>query len=144
MATRYIPSDLDQLHQNLDSTKELVTSLEKIVTGYPPKDSYDSYECHGLYSGPTSIAYLFFCLSRTHPHLSIRGQIPELWARAYLHGKRNFLPATVDKNGVGNETLAFHAVKAVTMWDLDDEKLRTWMEPVYNSLEGKMLYILTV
>ena len=61
-----------------------------------------------------------------------------------MNGKRNFLPATVDKNGVGNETLAFHAVKAVTLWDLDVQKLLAWMKPVYNANEGMVFQILAL
>ena len=142
MTTRYIPSDLDQLHQVVDPTAKLVKSLEKIVTGYPPKgpkDWYDSKECHGLYSGPTSIAFLFFHISQSHPNLSIQGQKSEHWTRAYLEGNHNFIDATLDKNGVGNETLACHAVKAVTADNLDVEKMRAWMEPVYEASEGELL-----
>ena len=132
MTTRYIPSDLDQLHHVVDPTSELVKSLEKIVTGYPPKESYDSHECHGLYSGPTSIAFLFLQIARTHRNLSILGKEPESWAKEYLSGKRDFIFPSVDKNGVGNETLAFHAI------NLETEKLLPWMKYVYLTPEGRV------
>lgn len=146
MATRYIPSDLDQPHETIDPTNELVRSLEKLLTGYPPKDSYDSYECHGLYSGPTSIAYLFLRIWRSHPYLTFLGKHSEAWFRAYLNGKRIFPPATLDKNGVGSETLAFHAVKAIMnrLDSQDEEKMLKWMEPVYETNEGRVFYIISL
>ena len=87
-------------------------SLEKLVTGYPPKSQYDHDECKGLYSGPTSVAYLFLQLSRSHPDLKIKGSLPKQWAMLYLEGWRSFAAVTVENNGIRSEWLAYHAVRA--------------------------------
>lgn len=138
MPSRYIPSDLDQLRQPKDPKAQLVQSLEKIVREYPPRDSYNPRECHGLYSGPTSIAYLFLQIWRNHPKLIIAKTTPDYWAVQYLRGERTFSPITPAKNGIGSETLAFHVVRgAVNQKDpLDEQKFLNWMRPLADTDEG--------
>ena len=106
-----------------DPGQQLLQALTSLTQSYPPQNSYSSHECHGLYSGPTSIAYLFLHLSRTHPQLKISGHGPLHWAKAYLAGKRSAASATVSRNGVINEELAFYAIRAALTQDLDDVKL---------------------
>ena len=130
---RYIPHDiptndpdLERLYRPEDAREQLIKSLEKIVTGYPPRESYDAQECHGLYSGPTSIAFLFLHISRSHPNLKIKESSPRSWADGYLYGKRTFSAVTAANCGVINEFLAFHAVHATTYLDDTMDLLKFW------------------
>ena len=95
-----------------DPAQQLSHALTSLTQSYPPQDAYSSHECHGLYSGPTSIAYLFLHLSRSHPKLKVSGHGPLHWAKAYLAGKRSVASVTASKNGVISEELAFYAVHA--------------------------------
>ena len=106
--------------------QQLLWCLKNLTQNYSPKQSYNSHDCHGLYSGPTSIAYLFLHLSQTHPDIKVSGHSPIHWAEAYLAGKRPSQAVTADKNGVINEQLAYYAVRAALTQDLKDvEQLAT-------------------
>ena len=108
-----------------EPAQQLLQTLTSLTQFYPPQNAYSSHECHGLYSGPTSIAYLFLHLSRTHPQLKISGHGPLSWAKAYLAGERSAGSVTASKNGVINEELAFYAIHAALTQDLHDVKLLT-------------------
>lgn len=116
----YDPSKLQSLP---DPGQQLSHTLTSLTQCYPPQKIYSSHECHGLYSGPTSIAYLFLHLSRTHPQLEISGHRPRSWAKAYLSGKRSTASVIASRNGVINEELAFCAIHAALTRDHDDIKL---------------------
>ena len=103
--------------------QQLLQALLSLTRSYPAQDTYNSHECHGLYSGPTSIAYLFLHLSRTHPQLNVSGHSPMQWAKAYLTGQRSVVSVTASKNGIINEKLAFYAVHAALTQNLHDVKL---------------------
>ena len=143
---RYIPHgipshmndpDFEGLRCTADPREQLIKSLEKLVPGHPPKTSYDAQECHGLYSGPTSIALLFLHISRSHPHLNIKGLAPQSWANEYLSGKRTFSAVTAANCGVINEFLAFHAVHAITYFDdtMDLQKFWAALRPTVEAGE---------
>ena len=143
---RYIPHDipshmndpdLEGLRCTEDPREQLIKSLEKLVSGYPPRISYDAQECHGLYSGPTSIVLLFLQISQSHPHLNIKGQSPKSWANEYLSGKRTFSAVTAANCGVINELLAFHAVHAITYLDdtMDLQKFWAALRPTVEARE---------
>ena len=127
MSSRHIINpavhDPSKLHIPTDSGQQLSYALTSLTQSYPPQNTYSSHECHGLYSGPTSIAYLFLHLSRTHPQLKISGHGPLHWAKAYLAGKRSAGSVTASRNGVINEELAFYAIHAALTQDLHDVKL---------------------
>ena len=125
--------DPSKAHIHTDPGQQLFHALTSLTQSYPPQDIYSSHECHGLYSGPTSIAYLFLHLSRTHPQLKISGHSPLHWAKAYLAGKRSAALVTASKNGVINEELAFYAIRAALTQDLDDVKL------LARSIEGGVM-----
>ena len=105
-----------------DPGQQLSQALISLTQSYPPQNIYSSDECHGLYSGPTSIAYLFLHLSRTHPQLKISGHGSLSWAKAYLAGQRSTALVTASRNVVINEALAFHAIRAALTQDFDDVK----------------------
>ena len=117
MVQRYIPDHAPKLLTEKRPRKQLIRSLESLVQAYPPKHSYTRHELHGLYSGPTSIAYLFLHLAQSHPDLVVGGHHASSWCKAYLSPSRlrdclNGAGTTVDKCGVINEELAASAVLA--------------------------------
>ncbi|KAI4176663.1 MAG: hypothetical protein LQ343_000954 [Gyalolechia ehrenbergii] len=117
MGQRYIPNNPSKLLKAEEPGQELVLSLEKLLQGYPPQDTYSRHEEHGLYSGPTSIAYLFLHLSITHPALIVGGHHCKSWCKAYLSGDRHLTHVSADKCGIINESLAFPAVHAALTGD---------------------------
>ena len=110
---RYIDYKRFETPPQVDSSQELVASLTKIVTGFPPRNHYSKHDLHGLYSGPTSIAYLFLTLSKSSPELIIAHRNPAYWCRKYLYDSYHEVPVTPSRCGVANETLARLAVGAV-------------------------------
>jgi hypothetical protein len=103
---------------------ELLASLTRINAYNPPVQTCSTgWTFHGLYSGPTSIAYLFFRLGRQYyPGLVFKGQSLLDWAQAYLdlgatfleRGRRHDDNSGVDPNhcGIANEILAQLALRA--------------------------------
>ena len=110
---RYIDHNNFETPPAADPLQELVASLTKIVTGFPPRNNYSKHDLHGLYSGPTSIAYLFLALSKSSPELIIAHRNPGCWCRKYLYDSHPEVPVTPSRCGVANETLAHLAVGAV-------------------------------
>lgn len=105
-----------------DPAQQLSHALTSLTQSYPTRNAYSTHECHGLYSGPTSIAYLFLHLSRSHPKLKVSGHDPLHWAKAYLAGKRQAASVTASKNGIISEELAFYAVHAALSQELQQIK----------------------
>ncbi|KAI4248841.1 MAG: hypothetical protein L6R40_000852 [Gallowayella cf. fulva] len=112
MTQRYLPNAPLKLLKEDHPQQHLIHSLQTIIRDYPPQGSYSPHDGHGLYSGPTSIAYLFLQLSNTYPDLIIRGHHLKSWCKAYMSGKRHAAEITVDKCGIINEELAGCAVLA--------------------------------
>src|ERR1700739_1104084 len=92
---RYLDNNPTTLLHIPDPKQELKLSLIELLTKSPPKKHYGADECHGLYNGPTSIAYLFLHLSLTHPNLQIASYTPAQWCKRYLAGKRSSQTAKV-------------------------------------------------
>ncbi|KAF1978581.1 hypothetical protein BU23DRAFT_651460 [Bimuria novae-zelandiae CBS 107.79] len=64
----------------------LVQSLTHLTTEWPPeKAAQDTQPRMGFFQGPTSIAYLFFHLSKTHPQLEISGETATAWFELYFY-----------------------------------------------------------
>ena len=124
--------DPSKLQAPKDSAQQLSQTLTSIIHFYSPQKAYSSHDCLGLYSGPTSIAYLFLHLSRTHPQLKVSEYGLLDWAKAYLAGKRTTTPVTASKNGIINEELAFYAVHAALTQDLHD--VRSLIKSVRNGV----------
>lgn len=111
---RHLDHKNSEIPPPADSSQQLIASLTKLVTSFPPRNSYNKQDLHGLYSGPTSIAYLFLTLSRLSPNLLIAHRNPEYWCRKYLYDFHPNIPVSPSRCGVANETLAHLAVHAVT------------------------------
>ncbi|KAL8846898.1 MAG: hypothetical protein Q9221_008039 [Calogaya cf. arnoldii] len=122
MVQRYIPNHPSKLLKEERPHGQLVDSLESIVQAYPPRDTYHRHDLHGLYSGPTSVAYLFLHLAQIYPDLVVGGHHASSWCKAYLlpfirGHSRQHVEVTVDHCGVINEELAACAVLAALTGD---------------------------
>ncbi|KAL8872515.1 MAG: hypothetical protein Q9174_001872 [Haloplaca sp. 1 TL-2023] len=112
---RYIPNDSSQLLKEENPRQQLIICLTNIVRKYPPKKKWDRHELRGLYSGPTSIAYLFFRLSHMYPYLLIEDRDLRSWCSAYLMGEREFkADRGADECGIINEELVLMVVMDAT------------------------------
>ena len=114
---RYLKSTPATLLKVPDPERELILSLTHLVTKYPPQNTYDMFECKGLYHGPTAIAYLFLHLTLTHPDLEIAKSRPSDWCSMYLSGTRHEVPIDPDHCGVINEAFVHLAVSAAVSKD---------------------------
>ena len=96
-----------------DAHDELVQSLTRLVTTYPPGSLRPS---GGLYYGPLSIAYLLLCLHECYPDLQLRNCTLRTWASEYrqkvvAHPSQSRGP-TVDKCGVIDQGMTNLALEA--------------------------------
>ena len=101
---------------------ELVACLISLVQSAPPKRNSRAWTLHGLFDGPTGIAYLFLRLSQTHPGMTIDHRSARQWAEAYLETSyqtadddtlaRHGYVVGPNHCGVANEILARTAVYA--------------------------------
>ncbi|OCT52929.1 hypothetical protein CLCR_10389 [Cladophialophora carrionii] len=106
--------------RHADAHKELIASLTRINTYNPPVQTCSTgWTFHGLYYGPTSVAYLFFRLSQLYPDLAFKGQSLLDWAQSYLDlgitGQRDRVDS--DHCGIGSEVLAQLALRAAIEQD---------------------------
>lgn len=119
--TRYIDQISIELPPPVEPSKELLILLTKLVTYYPPRITYPKHELHGLYSGPTLIALLFFYILKHQPELLIKDRKPHRWCQLYF--SYGTPPSNVDPAycGVANETLLYFAVATISdMMGTDD------------------------
>ncbi|KAI1413136.1 hypothetical protein F5Y13DRAFT_161649 [Hypoxylon sp. FL1857] len=103
-----------------DANKELLASLNRITTYNPPVHTCSTgWVFQGFYSGPTSIAYLFYRLSQIFPNLEFKQQSLLDWAEAYLALGARLKKKIPDPShcGIANETLAHLALTAVMQRD---------------------------
>ncbi|KAI0843932.1 hypothetical protein F5Y00DRAFT_249913 [Daldinia vernicosa] len=118
-STRFFSNPSTPL-RTVDASAELEASLDRITTHHPPVHTCSTgWSFQGFYGGPTSIAYLFFKLSRIFPRKAHKQQSLFDWAEAYLA-----LGARLEKNtpdpdhcGIASETLAHLALSAVMRGD---------------------------
>ncbi|KAI0594100.1 hypothetical protein F4775DRAFT_575280 [Biscogniauxia sp. FL1348] len=108
----------DEPLRSVDARRELLASLDRINTHNPPVQTCSTgWSFGGLYTGPTSVAYLFFQLSRIYPDLEFKQQSLFEWAKVYrnlgIRAKRR--PPSANHCGISDETLAHLAVSAVIL-----------------------------
>ncbi|KAI0395134.1 hypothetical protein F5Y17DRAFT_425334 [Xylariaceae sp. FL0594] len=105
--------------QTVDAKGELLASLKRLTKFYPPVHTCSTdWSFSGLYTGPTSISFLFYRLSHLYPDVEFDGQSFLEWAQAYLklgtraqaQHKRAPSPSHC---GIGNETLVHLALSAL-------------------------------
>ncbi|KAI0150070.1 hypothetical protein F4776DRAFT_190942 [Hypoxylon sp. NC0597] len=112
---RYFINPTEPL-RTADANEELLASLDRITTYNPPVHTCSTgWTFQGFYSGPTSIAYLFYRLSQIFPHLEFKQQSLLDWAEAYLALGARLKRKTPDSShcGIANETLAHLALTAL-------------------------------
>lgn len=114
--SRYIVNDNRLVGEVVDPHAELITSLTSILDGYPPTQPFP-HRNSGLYSGPTSIAYLFLWLAYTHDILI--HNIPSIeWCRSYLDCSNRSLThqarssGSRPRAGLIDPYLSYHAILA--------------------------------
>jgi len=118
----YLTMGSPKLPTIADAGYELRAALDKIVTKYPPRSHYTQDALHGLWSGPTGIAYMLLRVSVHHPNLSIYDHPAIYWAREYLaRGSRGHtLRLGPHGCGIADEKLAYEAVTCAVTGDLAD------------------------
>jgi len=103
-----------------DAYKQLVASLTRIVTQYPPAEVRAG---GGLYTGPTSIAYLFLILQQQYADLAIEDHQLGTWSAAYLKQAQDHIKSfpgpRVGKCGIMDDILALLAIGAASSKDAD-------------------------
>lgn len=114
---RYIVNDGKATREVVDPCTELITSLTSILNGCPPTHPFP-HRNSGLYSGPTSIAYLFLWLAHTHDFLTLGTPAIE-WCRSYLDCSSQSLSHLAHRSGGGrpragiiDPCLSYHAIHA--------------------------------
>lgn len=113
---RCIVNDSKVVREVVDPYTELITSLTSILHRYPPWQPFPRRNS-GLYSGPTSIAYLFLWLARTHDLLILQ-RPPIEWCRSYLDCSNRFLSHLAQRSGsrpragIIDPFLSYHAILA--------------------------------
>ncbi|KAI0164924.1 hypothetical protein GGR57DRAFT_451097 [Xylariaceae sp. FL1272] len=113
---RYIANTTAPTLSRIDIHKELIASLARIVTTTPPVHTCSTgWSFSGFYTGPTSIALLFYKLSHVYPDLELGHQALNGWAEQYLQlgARLKSPPPDPSHCGIGNETLAHLALSAV-------------------------------
>ncbi|KAI0882337.1 uncharacterized protein GGS22DRAFT_196036 [Annulohypoxylon maeteangense] len=123
MATlkRFI-ANADETFRTVDANKELLASLYRITTHYPPVHTCSTgWKFEGFYNGPTSIAYLFYRLSQIFPDMEFKQQSLLDWAEAYLAlgARRTKKDPSPNNCGITNETLAHLSLTAVMKRDIN-------------------------
>ncbi|KUJ17010.1 uncharacterized protein LY89DRAFT_69371 [Mollisia scopiformis] len=116
---RYFPNDSPTLAKVSDPRSELIHSLTTIILGAPPQNPWNG-QYKGLFTGPTSIAYVFLWLSKTHPDLVIEGKSGKEWCLEYLDCGSDqiaLIPEGI-KMGFKNEYVASRAVRAAITKDM--------------------------
>ncbi|KAF3291185.1 hypothetical protein TWF970_000417 [Orbilia oligospora] len=103
----------------------LVASLKNILDICPPSVPWTGCFAGGLYfgifAGPTSIAFLFLWLSKTHPDLAIHGLFPADYCKAYLSLQQNtYSSEETPRSGcsLNHEFMCYNAVKACLTKDI--------------------------
>jgi hypothetical protein len=106
-----------------DPHNQLMASLERLVTTYPP----DKVEPGGgFYYGPVSVAYLFFALHRLYPDVELANYPLNTWSAAYLEqaeaAMKTYPGPTPSRCGVSDDIMTLLALYAASAKDKDTVK----------------------
>ncbi len=105
-----------------DPHRELIECLSRINLYNPPVHTCSTgWSFDGFYSGPTSIAYLFYRLSLIYPDVEFKQQPFRDWATDYIKlGLRVRVKAPDPGHcGIANELLASLTLRSIVYDDLD-------------------------
>lgn len=105
--------------QVVDGGDELLASLKRITQSHPPVHTCSTgWSFSGLYSGPTSIALLFYRLSQIYPDIEFEYQSLLEWAQATFNWARMHKRVSTPSHcGIGDENLAHLSLRAVISED---------------------------
>jgi lantibiotic modifying enzyme len=122
MDQRHLVIDSPHMLSVGDTDGYLGAAFEDIVANFPPRSRYPHEALHGLWSGPTGVAYLLLRASAIQPGLTIRGHSAGDWAQQYIApGSRGHnLRLGSHGCGIGDEKLAFDAVRSAISKNLQD------------------------
>ncbi|KAL1592302.1 hypothetical protein SLS60_011379 [Paraconiothyrium brasiliense] len=111
--TSHQPTPLSTLKET--PRELLLQSLTNLVTSWPPEKASQGTRM-GFFQGPTSIAYLFFHLSRSHPQLEVQRRRPLAWFESYFYHAPEL---AVDRTsfGIANEYYCRLALEAAHTQD---------------------------
>ncbi|KAG9780454.1 hypothetical protein KCU88_g3768, partial [Aureobasidium melanogenum] len=138
-SSRYFRNEKTPSRRVPNAHEELLASLNRINTYNPPVQTCSTgWKFHGLYYGPTSIAYLFFRLSSHYPDLVFKGQSLLDWSQAYLDLGAHEQHDSVDPShcGIANERLTQLAIRAAMEKDPSLAKELCSYEKVINGSSG--------
>ena len=103
-----------------DPYKQLIASLTRLVTLYPPHSVPPG---GGLYHGPISIAFLFFALQEFYKDLNIEDMPMGSWFALYLKqaqdNMKQFPGPTAERCGISDDIMAVVALSAASARDKD-------------------------
>ncbi|KAF2203557.1 hypothetical protein GQ43DRAFT_447350 [Delitschia confertaspora ATCC 74209] len=118
---RYFRNDADLSRR--DPHKQLMASLDRLVTDYPP---HKVPVGGGLYYGPISIAYLFFALHKLYPDLTLDEYPMNTWSAAFIEQAQSHIKEypgpKPSKCGVSDDIMSLLALYAATAKDTDTVK----------------------
>jgi len=113
---RYFKNDAEPSKR--DARKQVIASLDRIVTQYPPDSIRPG---GGLYRGPISIAFLFFALQEFYSDFTVESFSPGEFCAAYIKQAqdniKSFGEPTPHDCGVHNDILALLALGAASAKD---------------------------
>ncbi|KAI5811320.1 hypothetical protein DFH27DRAFT_21606 [Peziza echinospora] len=98
-----------------DYKTHIVAILEDLIRQYPPSHHHTTAP-HGIFYGPTSIAYTFLRLSSIYPEILVSGKPCRELCSLYLKNPRH-RTTSPERCGVGDEVLAHLSVKACLYQD---------------------------
>lgn len=119
---------------------EFLESITRIITYNPPvHTSSIGWSFTGLYSGPTSIAYLFYRVSLLYPEITFKRQSYRDWAEEYLklgiQSREN--PPDPKHCGIANELLASLALRSIMHNDVHlAQRICAYEETINGSSDG--------
>ncbi|KAJ4290029.1 hypothetical protein N0V88_006831 [Collariella sp. IMI 366227] len=120
---RYLVVDPANMPTVGDPDVYLNAALEDIVVNFPPRSRYPNESLHGLWGGPTGMAYLLLQVSQIRPDLTIKDKPADYWARGYVScpgARGHCLRLGSHGCGIADERLAFEAVRSAITKDLQD------------------------
>ncbi|KAL1603685.1 hypothetical protein SLS60_005274 [Paraconiothyrium brasiliense] len=118
---RYFRNDAELSRR--EPHKQLLASLNRLVTDYPPHQIPPS---GGLYYGPISVAYLFYALHNIYPDMLLDEFPLNTWSAAYIEQAqtniKKYKGPSPGKCGVSDDIMSLLALYAVTAKDPDTVK----------------------
>lgn len=114
MEDRYIPNTHSrQGPLRLTETPETCVrrALEHIVAEAPPRPEYNHHHCHGLFSGPTALAFLFYRIGYIYPTIKIGNLSLRYWMNLYISARRIGAPSS--RCGLTSEIAGLATVKTL-------------------------------